>query len=149
MTRTSNQSIYLVEIPIVHRESCISFYRYSCESKRCHHIICVSVSVLEIVLVFAFQKNDKWQKMMSQEESSVMLMEFLDKGDSLILVIYVNQQGQFTPINDFPATSKNKVGKERKMHTLYFMCTQYCTVISHVQCCTYTHEHVHFRLCIL
>ena len=47
--------------------------------------------------------------MMSQEENGVMLTEFLEKGDSLVLVIYVNQQGQLTPINDFPATSKNKV----------------------------------------
>ena len=46
---------------------------------------------------------------MSQEENGVMLTEFLEKGDSLVLVIYVNQQGQLTPINDFPATSKNKV----------------------------------------
>ena len=48
--------------------------------------------------------------MMSQEENGVMLTEFLEKGDSLVLVIYVNQQGQLIPINDFPATSKNKVG---------------------------------------
>ena len=47
--------------------------------------------------------------MMSQEENGVILTEFLEKGDSLVLVIYINQQGQLTPINDFPATSKNKV----------------------------------------
>ena len=47
--------------------------------------------------------------MMSQEENGVMLTEFLEKSDSLVLVIYINQQGQLTPINDFPATSKNKV----------------------------------------
>lgn len=47
--------------------------------------------------------------MMSQEENGVMLTEFLEKSDSLVLVIFVNQQGQLTPINDFPATSKNKV----------------------------------------
>ena len=47
--------------------------------------------------------------MTSQEENSVILMDFLEKGESLVLVIYVNQQGQLTPINDFPATSKNKV----------------------------------------
>ena len=47
--------------------------------------------------------------MLSQEDNLVMLTEFLEKGDSLVLVIYVNQQGQLTPINDFPNTSKNKV----------------------------------------
>lgn len=47
--------------------------------------------------------------MISQEENLVILMDFLDKGESLVLVIYVNQQGQLTPVNDFPATSKNKV----------------------------------------
>ena len=46
---------------------------------------------------------------MSQEENGVMLTEFLEKSDSLVLVIYVNQQGQLTPMSDFPATSKNKV----------------------------------------
>ena len=46
---------------------------------------------------------------MSQEENGVMLTEFLEKSDSLVLVIFINQQGQLTPINDFPATSKNKV----------------------------------------
>ena len=48
-------------------------------------------------------------KMISQEENRVMLTEFLEKNDFLVLVIYVNPQGQLTPINDFPATSKNKV----------------------------------------
>lgn len=47
--------------------------------------------------------------MMNVEESVVILTEFLEKGDSLILVIYVNPQSMLTPINDFPTTSKNKV----------------------------------------
>ena len=38
----------------------------------------------------------------------MILMEFLDKGECRVLVIYVNQQGQLTPINQFPSTSKNK-----------------------------------------
>ena len=54
-------------------------------------------------------KNDKWQKMMNVEESVVVLTDFLEKGESLVLVIYVNQQGILTLINDFPNTSKNKV----------------------------------------
>ena len=47
--------------------------------------------------------------MISQEENGEILTGFLEKSDSLVLVIYVNQQGQLTPICDFPATSKNKV----------------------------------------
>ena len=50
----------------------------------------------------------------------MILMDFLDKGESLVLVIYVNQQGQLTPVNDFPATSKNKVQS---------MQATYCTTI--------------------
>ena len=46
---------------------------------------------------------------MSQEENRDALTGFLEKSDSLVLVIYVNQQGQLAPLNDFPATSKNKV----------------------------------------
>ena len=60
-------------------------------------------------ILYSFQKADKWAKMLSQEENLVMLTEFLEKGESLVLVIYVSQQGQLTPINDFPNTSKNKV----------------------------------------
>ena len=55
------------------------------------------------------QKNDKWQKMISQEENLVMLTEYLEKGENIILIIYVSPQGALTPINDFPPTSKNKV----------------------------------------
>lgn len=47
--------------------------------------------------------------MASQEDNLVILMEFLDKGECKVLVIYVNQQGQLTPTNQFPSTSKNKV----------------------------------------
>ena len=65
----------------------------------------------EYVLTYSFcyQKNDKWQKMMNIEDSVVVLTDFLEKGESLVLVIYVNQQGILTLINDFPNTSKNKV----------------------------------------
>ena len=71
----------------------------------------ILVKILSMVLTDSFcsQKNDKWQKMMNIEESVVVLTDFLEKGDSLVLVIYVNQQGILTPINDFPNTSKNKV----------------------------------------
>ena len=65
---------------------------------------------IELHLIMSVvQKNDKWQKMISQEENLVMLTEYLEKGENLILIIYVTPQGALTPINDFPPTSKNKV----------------------------------------
>lgn len=69
----------------------------------------LSRSTFFILFSSHLQKADKWAKMISQEDNTVMLMEFLDKAESRILVIYLNQQGQLTPINQFPSTSKNKV----------------------------------------
>ena len=47
--------------------------------------------------------------MISQDENLVMVMDFLEKGDIKVLVIYVNQQGQLTPMNSFPTSAKQKV----------------------------------------
>lgn len=47
--------------------------------------------------------------MASIEENMAIITDFLEKGDSKILVIYVNQQSQLTPINSFPSTTKQKV----------------------------------------
>ena len=47
--------------------------------------------------------------MISQEENLVMINEFLEKGENLVLIIYANSQGALTPVTDFPPTSKNKV----------------------------------------
>ncbi len=46
---------------------------------------------------------------MSQDENVVMLTEFLEKGDSQLLIIYSNPQGQLTPITTYPTTTKAKV----------------------------------------
>ena len=54
------------------------------------------------------QKTDKWSKMMSQEDNVVMLQDFLEKGDTRVLVVYVTPQGQMQPTTEFPATSKHK-----------------------------------------
>jgi len=54
------------------------------------------------------QKTDKWTKMMSQEDNVVMLQDFLEKGDTRVLVVYVTAQGQMQPTTEFPATSKHK-----------------------------------------
>ena len=55
------------------------------------------------------QKSDKWAKMMSQDENSLLLTEFLEKGESQLLIIYSNPQGQLTPITTYPPTMKAKV----------------------------------------
>lgn len=53
-------------------------------------------------------KPDKWAKMMSQEETIVILMEFLEKAENRFLCVYVNQQGQMMPTIDFPTANKAK-----------------------------------------
>lgn len=47
--------------------------------------------------------------MISQDENIVAVNDFLEKGDVKVLVIYVNQQGQLTPIHSFPTSTKQKV----------------------------------------
>ena len=47
--------------------------------------------------------------MTSQDENAVALMDFLEKGDSRILIIYANAQGQLTPTDSYPGTTKTKV----------------------------------------
>lgn len=53
-------------------------------------------------------KPDKWAKMMSQEETIVVLMEFLEKAENRFLCVYVNQQSQMMPTVDFPTANKAK-----------------------------------------
>lgn len=54
------------------------------------------------------QKSDKWAKMMSQDENSVLMTEFLEKADKRVLVIHLLPSGQLAPIDTFPTTNKNK-----------------------------------------
>lgn len=73
--------------------------------------------ICDYVLKTLKQKHDRWSKMISLEESRQIIMDFLEKPELLILVIYQNQTGQLTPSNDFPPTTKAKsvyfVKKER------------------------------------
>ena len=46
---------------------------------------------------------------MSQDENSVILMEFLEKGECRLLIIYSSPQGLLTPITTYPSTTKAKV----------------------------------------
>lgn len=60
-------------------------------------------------ILFSFQmKPDKWAKLMSQDESTVMMSEFLDKGDSRVLIITLSSAGALQCSNEFPTTLKNK-----------------------------------------
>ena len=54
------------------------------------------------------QKADKWSKMMSQEDNVVLLQDFLEKGDSRMLIVYVTPQGQMQPTAEFPTSTKTK-----------------------------------------
>ncbi len=47
--------------------------------------------------------------MVSQDENTVTLTEFLEKGDCRLLIVYVNSQGQLTPTTTFPGLTKAKV----------------------------------------
>lgn len=63
----------------------------------------------QYVLKSMKMKSDKWDKMKSIEDNEILLNEFLEKGDALFLVFFVNPGGQLTPTNQFPPGSKNKI----------------------------------------
>ncbi len=48
-----------------------------------------------------------------------MLVDFLEKGDIKLLIIYSNSQGMLTPIHSYPGTTKAKV---RITRDLYLHC---------------------------
>lgn len=63
---------------------------------------------------FVSQKTDKWTKMASQDENTVMLMEFLEKAECRLLIVYSNSQGQLTPTTTYPGTTKTKVRNQQE-----------------------------------
>jgi len=62
----------------------------------------------EYVLKTLKLKPDKWQKCVGVEDNKVMMQEFFDKADNMILVIASNAAGLLTPSNVFPVTGKTK-----------------------------------------
>ena len=84
-----------------------------CTSVYMVHAVCYSFWAIQLwgdwFCLFCPQKNDKWSKMMSVDENMVIINDFLEKGDARVLVIYLNQQSQLTPINSFPSSTKQKV----------------------------------------
>ena len=63
----------------------------------------------QYVLKSMKMKSDKWDKMKSIEDNEVILNDFLDKGDAIFLVFFVNPGGHLIPIDQFPSSSKNKI----------------------------------------
>ncbi|KAM9001324.1 dynein axonemal heavy chain 17 [Sarcophilus harrisii] len=53
-------------------------------------------------------KPDKWFKMLGSEEYLNMLIEFFDKGDTLVMVFTMNQAGLIIPCIGFPSVLKSK-----------------------------------------
>ena len=46
--------------------------------------------------------------MLSQDEYSILINEFLEKGDCRVLLISLTAAGQLQPDSNFPTTLKNK-----------------------------------------
>ncbi|XP_049855418.1 dynein beta chain, ciliary-like [Schistocerca gregaria] len=53
-------------------------------------------------------KSEKWTKMLSNEDTNKIVMDFLDKTTEYLLIVTVNTAGQLIPINSFPVNSKTK-----------------------------------------
>ena len=47
--------------------------------------------------------------MIGQEENLAMILEFLEKGECRVLIVFSSPQGQFTLSTTFPTSTKNKV----------------------------------------
>lgn len=53
-------------------------------------------------------KPDKWGKMMSVEENLALFTDFLEKPDTLVLVLTLTPAGMIVPCLGFPASLKSK-----------------------------------------
>lgn len=64
--------------------------------------------VSEYVLKTLKLKPDKWQKCIGVEENRVMIQEFFEKPENMVLVIAANAAGLLTPSSVFPLSGKSK-----------------------------------------
>ena len=64
--------------------------------------------VSEYVLKTLKLKPDKWQKCVGVEENKVLIQEFFDKGEQMVLVISANAAGILSPSTKFPLSGKTK-----------------------------------------
>ena len=53
-------------------------------------------------------KADKWTKMMSQEENMSLIVDFLEKGEPQVLVVFLTTAGQLQPTLNFSVSTKSK-----------------------------------------
>ena len=53
-------------------------------------------------------KNDKWAKLLSQDEQKQLIVDFCEKGDHVNLVMIVQPNGIPLPFYEFPSTLKGK-----------------------------------------
>lgn len=69
----------------------------------------VRLEYLEVVAgtILKF-KADRWNKMLSVEENTVLFTDFLEKPDVQVLVLTLNQAGLIVPCLGFPASLKTK-----------------------------------------
>ncbi|XP_049624579.1 dynein axonemal heavy chain 17 [Suncus etruscus] len=69
----------------------------------------VRLEYLEVVAgtILKF-KADRWNKMLSMEENTVLFTDFLEKPDVQVLVLTLNQSGLIVPCLGFPASLKTK-----------------------------------------
>ena len=58
-------------------------------------------------------KQDKWAKLIGNEEYKQLVLDFFEKQEHNILVIMQNSSGQLQPSYEFPASTKSK--------SVYFM----------------------------
>ena len=65
--------------------------------------------VMQYVMKSLKIKSDKWEKMKSIEDNEVLLNDFLERGDAIFLVFFVNTTGQLLPMAQFPNSCKNKI----------------------------------------
>ena len=53
-------------------------------------------------------KEDKWARMVSQDDNVMMMNEFLEKNEPKVLLINLTGAGLLQPATVFPTTLKNK-----------------------------------------
>ena len=53
-------------------------------------------------------KNDKWQKLLSQDEQKQIIVDFVEKGDNVNLLMVLQSNGIPLPFYEFPDNLKAK-----------------------------------------
>ena len=64
--------------------------------------------IADYVLKALRLKGDKWTKMYCLEENQLMIMDFFEKADNMVLVIQVGSGGALVPSYEWPSNSRSK-----------------------------------------